>query len=61
MLGSILTYTPGTEGAIGTIAWDFSSILTIAMATLGACIAAGAVIFLAVWGFRMLKRFIAAR
>ena len=48
----IVTYN--TEG--GTITWDFSSILTMMFSALGAAMAAGALVWVAIKGYQLMKR-----
>ena len=50
----IVTY----DGATGTITWDFSSILTMLFTALGAAIGAGVLIWVAIKGYGMMKKFL---
>ena len=53
----IVTYN--TEG--GTITWDFSSILTMMFSALGAAMAAGALVWVAIKGYQLMKRMLSGR
>lgn len=58
MLASIITYTPGAEGAIGNFVWDFSSVLSVATSTISAVIELGVIVALCVYGYKLLRRYV---
>ena len=53
----IVTYN--AEG--GTITWDFSSVLSMMFTALGAAMAAGALIWVAIKGYQLMKRMLSGR
>lgn len=52
----IVTYT--SEGGI---TWDFSSVLEMMFTAIGAAIAAGVIIWVAIKGYQLMKRFLSGR
>ena len=53
----IVTYN--SEG--GSITWDFSSILEMMFTAVGAAIGAGVLIWVAIKGYQLMKRFLSGR
>ena len=54
----IVTYNNADGGGL---VWDFSSVLEMMFAALGAAIAAGVIVWVAIKGYQLMKRFLSGR